>query len=231
MSRSLLRVLRKPAGGRTLPSIHRVPGADRRKVNYKGFDAYDVEPETQPDLFAERPVVVFGKWQGAKEGQIEVTGRTATGAFTKLIDVKESTTRLGARSATAALGSEPGIARLSDFNFRGDAEAAREVTSLGLTYSLLTRYTSFIAVLEQVRNTTGNAVDVDQPLPMPDGVSDLAVGFGSGAEPGLWFMLFGAAGLITVVYSSGLVGGRHHAQPLGLRELPPERAPSAWPLA
>ena len=58
---------------------------------------------------------------------------------------------------------------------------------LGLTYELLTRYTSFIAVHEVVRPMDGSATDVAQPLPLPKGVSDLAVGGGmaQGPEPPL----------------------------------------------
>ena len=74
------------------------------------------------------------------------------------------------------------------------------MTSLGLTYSLLTRHTSFIAVLEQVRNTSGDAADVDQPLPLPDGVSELAVGYGSGAEPGFWMLLFGGGIFLVIAF-------------------------------
>lgn len=163
------------------------------KVGYNGFDAYDVEPQAQPDLFAERPIVLFGKWHGAKQGRIEITGRTARGTFTKTFDLKDSVAR-PEHEALPQLWARTRIARLSDFNFaRDDAEAIREVTSLGLTYSLLTRHTSFIAVLEEVRNTSGKITDVDQPLPMPAGVSDLAVGYGVGAEPGFWLLLFGAA--------------------------------------
>ena len=58
-----------------------------------------------------------------------------------------------------------------------------EITSLGLNYGLLTRYTSFVAVQEIVRRTTDGADDVDQPLPLPEGVSDLAVGVTAGPEP------------------------------------------------
>ena len=168
------------------------------RVTYRGFDAYDVEPGTQPDLFAERPVVVFGKWRGPKAGQIEVTGRTATGTFSKVFDVKDSVTR-PEHAALPQLWARTRIARLSDFTFnRNDEEAVREVTTLGLTYSLLTRYTSFIAVLEEIRNTTGSAEDVDQPLPLPQGVSDLAVGYGSGAEPEFWILLFGAGVFLVI---------------------------------
>jgi Ca-activated chloride channel family protein len=169
------------------------------KVSYRGFDAYDVEPQTQPDLFGERPVVVLGKWRGAKLGQIEVTGRTANGTFSRTFDLKDSATR-PEHAALPQLWARNRIARLSEFNFGRDDEAVREVTTLGLSYSLLTAHTSFIAVLEEVRNPGGQAVGVDQPLPLPDGVSDLAVGgqYGSGAEPGVWTLLF-VASLLTVI--------------------------------
>src|SRR6185295_9461070 len=164
------------------------------------FDAYDVEPEVQPDLFAERPVVLFGKWRGEKRGQIEVTGRSGNGAFAKVFDVKDNVAR-PEHAALPQLWARSRIARLSDWAFgRGDEEDAREVTTLGLTYSLLTAHTSFIAVLEEVRNAGGQAADVKQPLPLPESVSDLAVGdrYGSGAEPGFWVLLF-AAGLLLAI--------------------------------
>jgi Ca-activated chloride channel family protein len=67
------------------------------------------------------------------------------------------------------------VARLSDYGPRDD-DVKGEIIDLGLTYELLTAYTSFIAVHEVVRNTSGDAQTVDQPLPLPLGVSDLAVG-------------------------------------------------------
>jgi Ca-activated chloride channel family protein len=56
---------------------------------------------------------------------------------------------------------------------------------------LLTQYTSFIAVLEEIRNPLGSAQDVNQPLPLPLGVSDLAVGQGTeeGSEPELVWLI------------------------------------------
>jgi Ca-activated chloride channel family protein len=170
-------------------------------VAYNGFDAYDVEPDVQPDLFAERPLTLIGKWRGAEQGQITITGRTATGTFSQVFNLKDSVSR-PEHAALPQLWARTRIARLSDFNSASDqSEAIREVTTLGLTYSLLTRYTSFIAVLEDVRNSSGQAKTVDQPLPLPAGVSDLAVGggYGSGAEPGFWILLVGAVMLLALL--------------------------------
>jgi Ca-activated chloride channel family protein len=167
-------------------------------VHYRGFDAYDVEPERQPDLFAERPIVLIGKWRGALQGQVEVTGRSASGLFTQTFDAGESVSR-PEHEALPQLWARTRIARLSDFGFqRDDAEAVREVTTLGLTYSLLTPHTSFIAVLEQTRNLTSQATDVHQPLPLPEGVSDLAVAYGMGAEPGFELLVL-AGGVLLLI--------------------------------
>jgi Ca-activated chloride channel family protein len=57
----------------------------------------------------------------------------------------------------------------------GNDKIVGAITELGLKYNLLTDYTSFIAIDQIVRNTAGSAT-VDQPQPMPQGVSDLAVG-------------------------------------------------------
>lgn len=168
------------------------------RVEAKGFETYALEPEAQPDLFAERPILVFGKWRGARQGELVVTGRTATGTFSKTIRVADAAPR-PENEALARLWARTRIARLSDFNFDGGADAEREVTRLGLTYSLLTKQTSFVAVLDEVRNPGGAGKDVKQPSPLPMGVSDLAVGeYGSGAEPELWLLAALALALLGV---------------------------------
>jgi len=171
-------------------------------VKFSGFDVYDVEPAKVPDLFASRPIIVFGKWRGPAAGSIEISGKTGRETYRASIAV----TPQGAdarHSALRHLWARTRIATLDDFGAdRVDDDRVAEITSLGLTYGLLTRYTSFIAVQEIVRRTTDGAADVDQPLPLPAGVSDLAVGVTSGDEPGLlWvstiaLMLFACARLL-----------------------------------
>ncbi|PKN61848.1 MAG: trypsin [Deltaproteobacteria bacterium HGW-Deltaproteobacteria-15] len=159
------------------------PVLTRIRVGFKGFEAYDVEPPSVPDLFARRPLAIFGKWRGNAEGLIEVAGKRETEEYAKTFRVSEADPG-EANSALRYLWARTRIARLSDFGDRGAvAETKNEVTSLGLAYSILTPYTSFVAVMDAVRNPGEQAKDVNQPLPLPLGVSNLAVGGGCSKVP------------------------------------------------
>ncbi len=154
-------------------------------AGFKGFEAYEVEPPVIPDLFAQRPLVLFGKWRGKPSGEIEISGKTAGGTYTRTFHVTE-TKPLPLHVSLKYLWARSRVARLTDYNATGEnPDTRKEVTGLGLEYNLLTPYTSFIAVLEEIRNREGGANDVDQPQPLPAGVSNLAVGCTSVPEPGL----------------------------------------------
>jgi len=157
-------------------------------VEFNGFDAYDVEPGHVPDLFANRPIVVFGKWRGQAAGSIEISGHTGRGDYRTTVPVSLASAD-NRHGALRYLWARTRIAELSDF---GPAaltdDRVADITSLGLTYGLLTKYTSFVAVQEIVR-TKEAGDDVDQPLPLPEGVSDPAVGVTQGPEPPLTALL------------------------------------------
>jgi Ca-activated chloride channel family protein len=145
------------------------------KVNFGRFKAFDVEPPSIPDVLADRPVIVFGKWHGRPRGVISIQGLTGEHAFSKKVDVS-GITPLQTNSALRYLWARHRIALLSDYNkLNKQDERIKEVTQLGLTYNLLTAYTSFVAVDTQIRLKDGQAVTVKQPLPLPQGVSDYAV--------------------------------------------------------
>ncbi|MCG2720421.1 MAG: AgmX/PglI C-terminal domain-containing protein [Thermodesulfovibrionales bacterium] len=146
------------------------------EIDFGTFQVYDVEPPSIPDVLAERPVIVFGKWRGRPQGRITLKGVTGDEPYTDTIDVK-SVKPAKENSALRYLWARHRIALLSDYNkLRPDDERIQEVTSLGLAYNLLTAYTSFIAVDTEVRNKDGQVTTVRQPLPLPEGVSDYAVG-------------------------------------------------------
>jgi Ca-activated chloride channel family protein len=146
------------------------------KVDFGKFKAYDVEPPSIPDVLADRPVIVFGKWRGSPRGTISLQGYTGKHRLLKKIDVSK-TKALESNSALRYLWARHRIALLDDYNrLNKQDERVKEVTNLGLTYNLLTAYTSFVAVDTKVRVEDGQTVTVKQPLPLPQGVSDYAVG-------------------------------------------------------
>ena len=173
-------------------------------VSYAGFDAYDIEPVGVHDLFADRPVIVFGKWRGAAQGVITVSGTSGHGPYAQTFHVAK-TRPLESNSPLRYLWARARIGRLSDFNFNGESEKKDEIVSLGLSYNLLTAHTSFIAVSEVLRNP-GDSDDVNQPLPLPLHVSNLAVGMASVPEPELALLMAMAAAtlLAGVLYKKRL---------------------------
>ena len=173
------------------------PVLTRIRVNFDGFDAYDLDTPQVPDLFAQRPIVISGKFRGKATGRIEVEGLAAGGALRIPIDVEHTAVR-DDTPALRYLWARSRIAQLGDYNKLGrDDEAVRTITQLGLAHNLLTDYTSFIAVDHVVRKPGGSTTTVDQPLPLPQGVSNLAVGqVPSTPEPEFALLAALAGGLI-----------------------------------
>lgn len=161
-------------------------------VRFDGFTTYDVEPPSIPDLFAKRPVIVFGKWRGKARGKVTLTGTGGQGTYSQVFDVPKIKPA-DVNRAQRYLWARSRISRLSDFQKgKADPDRKAEITNLGLTYNLLTAYTSFIAVLEEVRNPEGSAKNVKQPLPLPKGVSNKAVGgCASVPEPEIVYLVMG----------------------------------------
>ena len=177
------------------------------QVTYDGFDVYDIEPPTLSTLFASRPIVLFGKWKGEPSGTIHITGKTGGRDYAEDIPVSAAIP-LEANNIIQYLWARTRVERLTDYGITEDlqANAKKEVTELGLRYSMMTPYTSFIAVTEKVRNTEGKSTDVKQPLPIPMNVSEWAIGNGYtvGSEPGslLLVLLMAAAVLLNVWYQN-----------------------------
>jgi Ca-activated chloride channel family protein len=153
------------------------PVLTKARLSATGFALYDMEPPGIPDVLAQRPVIVFGKWRGPRSGKLTLRGIAGEGPFERSFDL--SKVRPDANNAALQfLWARGRIARLDDYQrLFNDADRVQEITQLGLEYHLLTQYTSFIAVDEVVRNTRPEDTQtVRQPLPLPEGVSNLAVG-------------------------------------------------------
>jgi Ca-activated chloride channel family protein len=152
------------------------------KVQLDGLMAYDVEPAHVPDVFAERPIIIQGKYKGSAYGKLQITGTTGAGAYRKEMDI---TPALASKDNEALrhLWARKRIELLDDLaQFGRTDESKKEVTELGLRYNLMTQYTSFLAEDSEVRNRGGQQTTIVQPLPLPKGVSDMAVGHNIGGQ-------------------------------------------------
>lgn len=140
-------------------------------VDYEGIQAYDYDTIIA-DVFAERPIMVMGKFKGKPEGKMILKGISGNGQeyiaeldFSKANNSKEN-------AGLRYLWARNKIKDLGDYAGRSiSGDAVEEITQLGLEYTLLTDYTSFVAVGEEVRNPYDASEKVVQPLSMPQGVT------------------------------------------------------------
>ncbi|MDH3348264.1 MAG: VIT domain-containing protein [Desulfobulbaceae bacterium] len=122
------------------------PVATNLKLEVQGVESYDLEPQTVPNLFHGMPVHIYGRYRGAGEGKVVLTGKVGEQSFTMGGNLTFPETdkdnseieRMWARAKMERLQNEsdgkPG---------RG---ALDEIIRLGEAYSITSEYTSFIVL-------------------------------------------------------------------------------------
>ena len=164
------------------------------QVRFDGLDVYDVEPVVLPDLYAERPVLVYGKYRGEAKGSVTLSGAAAGSTLDLTLRVADAD-RAEENAALRYLWARRRVQRLSDDAALPGAPGDKaKITRLGLKYSLLTQHTSFVAIDSEVRASGERTRKVRQPLPMPAGVSNLAVGRNVKISQGMGFGGLGLRG-------------------------------------
>lgn len=108
------------------------------------FKPREQEPPHLPDVFASRPIHVVGKYLGERSGTLKLTGLLADGNVWEY-SADLATVYASEMPAVALLWARSRIATLGDYEAVGQA-AEEQITALGLEYSLMTQYTSFVAV-------------------------------------------------------------------------------------
>jgi len=143
-------------------------------INWGGLDVEEMTPSAVPDLFGEKPVFVAGRFDKGGSGKVTVRGRLAGKPFRQTLNVTLPQAPTGSNRAVAYLWARRQIADAMDI-FATVPDRAKEVessvTRLALSYNLMSRWTSFVAVDSEVRNQGGQQSTVPVPVPLPDGVS------------------------------------------------------------
>jgi hypothetical protein len=192
-------------------------------VAFDGLRVSEISPPKLPDLLARRPLVLFGKYQGEPTGRVRVTGFAGGGApwsASVLVRASEAHAR---NEALRWLWARSWVATLEDERAMGGGQLVEDaITDLGLRHNLLTAFTSFVAVDHEVVNRTGESTSVRQPLPMPEGVSNLAVAPAAAPPPGHQTMRMmgagsGGGGLQGLWRGRACAGGRQEGEGCGRR--------------
>jgi hypothetical protein len=154
-------------------------------VDWGSLPIADVTPERIRDLGSGQTLTLVGRYLFGGAGDVVVRGRLGGRYWEQRLRVTlpERETR---HESLASLWARSRIEELMLIQPGNVPESVRaEVTSLALSYRLMSPFTSFVAVDDSVVvNSGGPSITVHQALPVPDGVSFEGV-FGSAGPAAL----------------------------------------------
>jgi Ca-activated chloride channel family protein len=142
-------------------------------LDWGGMPVSDVYPANIPDLFSAKPVVLSGRYTSSAEGTIRLKGKMAGQEFVREIPVKLPATE-PEHDVLATLWARRKIDDLMDLTLPEQTDKVtpeqrqEEITQLGLTFKLMTPYTSFVAIDDQI--FTGG--DEPKRVDVPGGISE-----------------------------------------------------------
>ncbi len=146
-------------------------------IDWGALDVHDVYPSRIPDLYAGEPLVIVGQYDGSGSETVHLSGIVAGRRWNEDARVvlpahdedNDVIATLWARNKIHDLNRQM-------YNSYGYIEQNQdiidEITDTALDYQIMSEYTSFVAVCEEIRtDPDGNPITVHVPVNMPDGVS------------------------------------------------------------
>ncbi|MBN2505775.1 MAG: VWA domain-containing protein [Verrucomicrobia bacterium] len=140
------------------------------KLDWNGWRVTDVYPQRLPDLFVGRPVILTGRFEGAPDAEIRITGHA--GAQPVQVSLHAPAVQsAAAHPALPHVWARMKIADLYDqWAFRPDPGVAEAIRKVALEYGLMSAYTAFVAVDASRRTVGREGTTVPVAVPVPDGV-------------------------------------------------------------
>ena len=177
----------------------RTPVLTDISMDWGGLPVKDVYPKRIPDLFAARPLIIHGRYDGAARSVVRLIGKQAGRQFSREIRV-ELPAAEARHDVLATLWARARVEDLMGEDWLGmqrgapRADTREAITQLGLNFRLMTQFTSFVAVEETVITEGGQPRRVEVPVEMPEGVSYEGV-FGEAREQVAMSKSFAPAGV------------------------------------
>jgi Ca-activated chloride channel homolog len=120
-------------------------------IDWSDLPITEIYPRRIPDLFSVKPVIVSGRYAKGAKGTIRLKGKMAGQDFVREIPVELPEVE-NDHDVLATLWARRRIDDLMEEEIANAADKAaqdqkrEEITELGLTFKLMTQYTSFVAV-------------------------------------------------------------------------------------
>jgi Ca-activated chloride channel family protein len=137
-------------------------------IDWNGLAATDVYPARLPDLFPGRPVVVTGKFRGTPD-DVAVRGRVGANIVSLDVGAARDSHQPALRSLWGRLRIEE-LARRQTLTGDPNGALAASIRATALEHSLMSAYTSFVAVDATQRTGGERGTTVNQAVPVPAGV-------------------------------------------------------------
>lgn len=153
------------------------------EVDFGSLKVSDVLPQPLPDLFAGQPLVIMGRYEAPGKADVVLRGNLQGHPIRSTLSLELP----DAESKHDSLGALWARHRIQSIENRDlgnpTAKGREEITTLGLTHQLVTRYTSFVAVEEKAPENLTGALRTQTVRPMlPSGMSDQALGLPTGSN-------------------------------------------------
>ncbi|HVE55304.1 MAG TPA: VWA domain-containing protein, partial [Pyrinomonadaceae bacterium] len=145
-------------------------------IDWNGLPVEDVYPQKIGDLFSAKPVILNGRYTKGAKGTIRLKGNVAGKLFVRDIPVilpenepdHDVLATLWARRKVDGLMAD--LYKSSNIE-KAKKEIQEQITSLGIEFRLLTQFTSFVAVEDQIVNQNGKPTRIEVPVKSPDGMN------------------------------------------------------------
>lgn len=142
-------------------------------AQFSGVTVSEVQPNSLPDVFADRPIVIHGRFTGNGTGSVVLKGDLGGKPWSKTLSLDFAANKAPAVPVLWARKKVTEIERTDYIGaFRGQARtpSVDAITKVGLDFGIMTQYTSFVAVEQRVINVGGKQRTVNVPVEQADGV-------------------------------------------------------------
>jgi len=172
-------------------------------LTWDGIESPEVYPTIIPDLYAGEPLLFDARWQGdSATGSLSIQGNHSGSRWTSRLQIEPAASRSNLSHASS-LEKQWVHRKIESMEnsllFAADPQSIKQqITNLALEYSMITSYTSMIAVDHQIVHADESRMPVSKKVPVavPQGNTMLLPQGGLG---------IGLRLLLTAVFSAGAV--------------------------